>query len=221
MNRELLEKPFDHEQIRRRQGRNGMLDYVEGHSVIQRLNDALESAWSFEITHHELKDDEVIVLGRLTTGTVSKMAFGASQVTRERDSRQPVSVGDDLKAAATDAMKKCATFLGVGLHLYADKPLAASTPRPGHSGNGRPPSTERPVAATTPGGPSPTNGHRSEGATERQLETILKIGRARGLRPADVEGMSTRAFGRKPGQLTRTEASTLIKELTTLRRQPA
>jgi hypothetical protein len=69
MNRALLEKPFEPEQIRRRQGRNGMLDYVEGHSVIQRLNDALESAWSFEITHHELKDDEVIVLGRLTAGT--------------------------------------------------------------------------------------------------------------------------------------------------------
>jgi hypothetical protein len=81
---------------------------VEGHSVIQRLNDALESAWSFEITHHELKDDEVIVLGRLTTGTVSKMAFGTSQVTRARDTRQPVSVGDDLKAAATDAVRRVA-----------------------------------------------------------------------------------------------------------------
>jgi len=221
MNRELLEKPFEREQIRQRQGRNGMLDYVEGHSVIQRLNDALESAWSFEITHHELKDDEVIVLGRLTAGTISKMAFGTSQVTRERDSRQPISFGDDLKSASTDALKKCATFLGVGLHLYAEKPLAASMPRPGHSGIGQPPSAERAVAATTRAGPSPTNGHRPEGATERQLETILKIGRARGLRPADLEGMSTRAFGRRPGQLTRTEASTLIKELTNLRRQTA
>ncbi|MGH7751618.1 MAG: Rad52/Rad22 family DNA repair protein, partial [Gemmatimonadales bacterium] len=219
MNRELLEKPFDPEQIRRRQGRNGMLDYVEGHSVIQRLNDSLESAWSFEITHHELKDDEVIVLGRLTAGTVSKMAFGTSQVTRERDSRRPISLGDDLKSAATDALKKCATFLGVGLHLYADKPLAANVPRPGHTGNGRPPVTERAAAAPTPTGPPPSNGHRPDGATERQLDTILKIGRARGLRPADLEGMSTRAFGRKPGQLTRAEASTLIKELTNLRRQ--
>jgi hypothetical protein len=221
MNRELLEKPFDPEQIRRRQGRNGMLDYVEGHSVIQRLNDALESAWSFEITHHELKDDEVIVLGRLTAGTISKMAFGTSQVTRERDSRQPISLGDDLKSAATDALKKCATFLGVGLHLYAEKPLTAGMPRPGHTGNGRRPSTERPVPATTPAGPNPANSHRPEGATERQLETILKIGRARGLGPADLEGLSTRAFGRKPGQLSRVEASTLIKELTDLRRQTA
>jgi hypothetical protein len=221
MNRGLLEKPFEREQIRRRQGRNGLLDYVEGHSVIQRLNDALEGAWSFEITHHEVREDEVIVLGRLTTETICKMAFGASQVTRERESGELISLGDDLKAASTDALKKCATFLGVGLHLYADKPLNGTAPRPGHAGNGRPPGPERPVAAATPTGPDPTNGHIPSRATDRQLDTILKIGRARGLRPPDVEGMSTRAFGRKPGQLTRAEASNLIKELANLRRQTA
>jgi len=223
MNRGLLEKPFDPEQIRRRQGRNGMLDYVEGHSVIQRLNDATGGWWSFEITHHEIREDEVIVLGKLTlnTETIFKMAFGASQVTRERESGQVVSLGDDLKAASTDALKKCATFLGVGLHLYADKPLAGHAPRPGHAGNGRPPGPERPVAAAAPTDPGPTNGHIPSRATERQLDTILKIGRARGLGPADVEGMSARAFGRKPGQLTRAEASNLIKELTNLRRQTA
>jgi hypothetical protein len=221
MNRALLEKPFDPKQIRWRQGRNGMLDYVEGHSVIQRLNDALDGTWSFEITHHEVREDEVIVLGKLTAESIAKMSFGASQVTREKSTGQPISLGDDLKSAATDCLKKCATFLGVGLHLYAEKPLAGHAPRPGHSGNGRPPAPERPVAAATPAGPSPTNGHRPEQATERQLDTILKIGRARGLGPADVEGMSTRAFGRKPGQLTRGEASNLIKELTNLRRQTA
>ena len=31
---------------------------------------------------------------------------------------KPVSIGDDLKAAATDALKKGASLLGVGLHLY-------------------------------------------------------------------------------------------------------
>jgi Rad52/22 family double-strand break repair protein len=221
MNRALLEKPFDPEQIRRRQGRNGLLDYVEGHSVIQRLNDALEGGWSFEITHHEVREDEVIVLGRLTAETTTKMAFGTSQVTRERESGQLVSLGDDLKAAATDSLKKCATFLGVGLHLYADKPLNGSAPRPGHAGNGRPPTSERAGAAATPAGPGPTHRHIASRATERQLDTILKIGRARGLGPADVEGMSTRAFGRKPGQLTRAEASNLIKELTNLTRQTA
>jgi hypothetical protein len=196
MNRSLLEKPFDSAQIRRRQGRNGLLDYVEGHSVIQRLNDALDGGWSFEITHHEVREEEVIVLGKLTAETTTKMAFGTSQVTRERESRELVSLGDDLKAASTDALKKCATFLGVGLHLYADKPLNGAAPRASHTGNGRPSGVGRPVAAATPAGPGPTNGHRPEGATERQLETILKIGRAQGPAPPDIDGMSTGAFGR-------------------------
>ena len=46
-------------------------------------------------------------------------------------------------------------------------------------------------------------------------------GRAKGLGPADVEAMSLRAFSRKPGTLTRSEASSLIKELSNLRRKAA
>jgi len=115
MNRSLLEKPFEPAQIRQRKGRNGVLDYVEGHNVIHRLNEALDGAWSFEITHHEIREDEVFVLGKLSADGIAKMQFGVSQVTREKGSGALVSLGDDLKAAATDALKKCATFLGVGL----------------------------------------------------------------------------------------------------------
>ena len=128
MNREQLERPFAPAQIRQRKGRNGLLDYVEGHSVIQRLNEALEGAWSFEIVHHEIREEEVLVLGKLTAEGITKMQFGASQVTRERESGALVSLGDDLKAAATDCIKKCATFLGVGLHLYAEKPIGGTRP---------------------------------------------------------------------------------------------
>ena len=39
MNRELLEKHFDPSQIKQREGNFGkMLDYIEGHAVIERLN---------------------------------------------------------------------------------------------------------------------------------------------------------------------------------------
>ena len=39
MNRELLEKPFAPELIKQREGSFGrMLDYIEGHTIIQRLN---------------------------------------------------------------------------------------------------------------------------------------------------------------------------------------
>jgi hypothetical protein len=102
MNRALLEKPFEPAQIRQRKGRSGVLDYVEGHTVIARLNAALDGAWSFEITHHEIREDEVLVIGRLAAEGVTKMAFGTSQVTREKGGGQVVSLGDDLKAAATE-----------------------------------------------------------------------------------------------------------------------
>ena len=222
MNRELLEKPFEPAQIKRRQGRNGLLDYIEGHSVVHRLNQALDGAWSFEITHHEVREDEVLVLGKLTAEGIAKMQFGVSQVTRERNGGALVSLGDDLKAAATDALKKCATFLGVGLHLYADKPLngrAAAT-----RVNGAPPRTPdgpvRPGAATPdaprPGAPG-TNGHvvtpAGARATQRQIDAIVKIALAKRLRPVEVDAMSMRKFNRKPAALTTKEASELIQEL--------
>ena len=75
MNRALLEKPFEAAQIRQRRGPYGLLDYVEGHSVIQRLNEAFEGAWSFEVTHHEIREDEVLVIGRLGAENVTKMAL--------------------------------------------------------------------------------------------------------------------------------------------------
>src|SRR5205814_725404 len=73
MNRALLEKPFAPAQIRQRKGRNGVLDYVEGYNVIARLNEALDGAWSFEITHHEVREDEVVVLGKLSAEGITKM----------------------------------------------------------------------------------------------------------------------------------------------------
>ncbi len=36
------------------------------------------------------------------------MQFGASQVTRDRETKALISLGDDLKAAATDAVRRVA-----------------------------------------------------------------------------------------------------------------
>ena len=74
MNRELLEKPFAPEQINQRDGNFGKtLDDVKGHAIIQRLNDALYSKWSFEILEREIFNDldEVIVQGKLPSKMLS------------------------------------------------------------------------------------------------------------------------------------------------------
>jgi len=233
MNRQLLEKPFEPAQIRQRKGRNGMLDYVEGHSVIHRLNEALDGAWSFEIMQHEIREEEVLVLAKLTAEGITKMNFGVSQVTRERDSGALVSLGDDLKAAGTDALKKCATFFGVGLHLYAEKPIGGRGPiarsvsaPPPPAAAPRPPARvpvngTRPKLAGHPGNGRPTNGHANGSITPRQLDAIWKVGQAKGLDPNAVEHMSLRVFNRKPEALTHEEAAALIKELSNLKRRVA
>lgn len=138
--REILERPFPPELIRHRPGRNGDdVTYIEAASVISRLAEAFAGDWSFTIEKHEIHEDEVIVLGRLTAGTVNKSAFGSSAITRTRDGGKAVSIGDDLKAAATDALKKAATLLGVGLTLHAttetnlsSRPQSAPSPAGGN-----------------------------------------------------------------------------------------
>src|SRR4030095_16088723 len=134
MNRELLEKPFAPEQIKRRQGTNGdVLDYIEGCAVIQRLNECFDAEWIFEIQEHRVYEDEVVVLGKLTAQGVSKSQFGKSRITRSKKDNSIISLGDDLKAAATDCLKKCATLFGVGLHLYFEAPASTNG-----NGNGQP-----------------------------------------------------------------------------------
>ncbi len=50
MNRELLEKPFTPEQIKRRQCTNGdVLDYIEGCAVIQPLNESFDAEWNVRV----------------------------------------------------------------------------------------------------------------------------------------------------------------------------
>src|SRR5580698_4104408 len=108
MNKEVLCRPFEPEQIKRRQGAHGKeLAYVDIAAVIARLNLAFDHEWSFEVSDREVQHDEVIVVGKLTAGGVTKMAFGGSSITLDREGRQ-VSMADDLKAAASDALKKCA-----------------------------------------------------------------------------------------------------------------
>jgi len=139
MNRDILEKHFGQEQIKQREGNFGkMLDYIEGHSVIQRLNDAFDADWSFTIVRYDIlkETDEVIVQGELKAGNVVKMQFGSSKITHARKNGDIISLGDDLKAAATDALKKAATLFGVGLHLYRNDGQQHGPQHNGSSGNG-------------------------------------------------------------------------------------
>jgi len=108
-----LTKPFPKNAIKQRQGGGGkMLDYVETHSVIHRLNEATANCWDFKVTRFEQTGDLIIALGELTIpGLGTRTGTGVQKVT-ERG-------GEDLvKGAVSDCLKKAATLFGVGLELY-------------------------------------------------------------------------------------------------------
>ena len=196
MNREVLERPFDSTLIKTRQGAFGKeLSYVEARHYIERLNESFDGIWSFEVVEHEVRQDEVLVLGKLTAEGVTKMAFGGSAITRNRKTNEPVSGADDLKSAATDSLKKAASLLGVGLHLYGDD----SPQEPTYQ-----------VSKVQDGSNGANNGSR---LTSRQLAAIWALTRQQDIPQRDVRARCMERWGRQPEFLTRAEASTLIERL--------
>lgn len=65
--------------------------------------------------------DEAWALGELVVDigerTVVRQQFGSQKIRRGRSTGVPLDLGFDLKGASTDALKKCASLLGVGLYL--------------------------------------------------------------------------------------------------------
>jgi hypothetical protein len=100
------------------------LEYITGEQCVSRLNQVLSpTGWSFVVREHgrDPEADEVWVLGELTVHlggqTATRQQFGSQKIRRAPTTNSPVDLGFDLKAAATDALKKCASLIGVGLYL--------------------------------------------------------------------------------------------------------
>jgi hypothetical protein len=120
--------------------------FISGEQVVRRLNEVLGvSGWSFRILRHDIsaEADEVWALGELVADVdgklVTRQQFGSQKIRRSRSSGAPLDLGFDLKGASTDAMKKCASLLGVGLYLSRKEPLQARDGRPAGTGMRRPP----------------------------------------------------------------------------------
>ncbi len=103
-------------------------NYITGEQCISRLNTVLKPwNWSFKVLDHgiHVEADECWVSAELTATftvdgervTVTRQQFGSQKVKRSRSTGTPLDIGFDLKGATTDAMKKCATGIGVALYL--------------------------------------------------------------------------------------------------------
>lgn len=105
----------------------GYWKYVSGGYVKKVLNLMFGFDWSFEIMEQLIIHDEAIVKGKLTINsggkTIVKMQFGNKDIVYKKlqqgeTERKPLSIGNDLKAAATDALKKCAAEIGIAADIY-------------------------------------------------------------------------------------------------------
>lgn len=121
----LQKTPANHIYRRPSRGKEGEWEYVTGVYVKKVLNYCFGWMWDFEIKEHGREKDLVWVLGRLTikdkTGKpmIVKEQFGRADVKYYRDkSKGELDFGNDLKAAATDALKKCASELGIASDIY-------------------------------------------------------------------------------------------------------
>lgn len=213
MNREELERPFEGHFIKSRQGAFGQsLHYVEAHHVVQRLNDALDGLWAFEVVEHLILDNEVVVLGKLSADGIAKTAFGGSAITKNRSSGEVLSIADDLKAAATDALKKAASLFGVGLHLYGEdlhQQDAAPARPPGPPLRAVPPSEN----GNGGGGNSDQGGNGNNRLTARQLNAIWALSRQAEIPQREIRRHSMDRFGKQPEFLSRQEASEMINTM--------
>jgi len=117
------------------------LEYITGEQCVSRLNQVLGPlGWSFVVREHGLnaEADEIWVLGELTVTldgvTATRQQFGSQKIKRARQTGNPLDIGFDLKGATTDALKKCASLVGVGLYLSRKEAPAAEAALPGDTG---------------------------------------------------------------------------------------
>ena len=113
------------EHIYHRPGKGGgTWDYVTGVYVKKILNYTFGWLWDFEIKDKGREGDLVWVQGRLTIknkkgeAMIVKEQFGRADVKFKKNTKIPLDYGNDLKAAATDALKKCAAELGIASDIY-------------------------------------------------------------------------------------------------------
>lgn len=127
---EELDKEFPQEQLATRPVSGGkQYTYVNPTAVIRRLNGTcpewsyetdfvmsqhkIETRWRKDGSTYEVEYDEFTVKGSLTIAGVTRSQYGGGNT-------DGATLGEAMKAAGTDALKKCAAMFGCALYLYGD-----------------------------------------------------------------------------------------------------
>lgn len=125
---EQLSEPFPPEMERTLVKGGTRLTYLPVSEIITRLNRIFgPTGWSSEIIKCErdtLDSDFIVAHVRLTArygefGYTTKDGFGGQKIKRTKQG-EIVDLGDEFKGAVSDALKKAAQQLGLGLYLARD-----------------------------------------------------------------------------------------------------
>lgn len=100
----------------------GKWNYVTGGYVKKVLNLMFGWDWDFEVINSQIVGKEVIIQGRLKCRSngkeIIKTQFGCKEIMYMKGTESPLSLGNDFKAATTDALKKCAAEIGIAADIY-------------------------------------------------------------------------------------------------------
>ena len=111
----------------------GQWKFVTGVYVKKVLNSIFGWDWDFEIVSFDVNmaAKQAIVHGKLTCrangATVVKHQFGRADIKIRKADGTPLDLGNDLKAASTDALKKCASELGICSDVFGESEFKSIT----------------------------------------------------------------------------------------------
>lgn len=117
----------------------GKFDYVTTSYIIKALNYIFGWDWDFEVLEHGIEGGQVWAKGKLTCRgskpgqAIVKTQFGRADIKYKKQSKDMLDFGNDLKGASSDALKKCASLLGIASDIYGKsdyKEESGVTPRP-------------------------------------------------------------------------------------------
>lgn len=158
----VVTRPLPQSAIQKRPGKAGMeFSYITPDFVIDNLNEGFDYRWDTEVVYQGVHENVVVVGLKLTVhdaegNPIAKEQFGSCEITRG------LGVGEAFKGAASDALKKCATLVGLGLELYRDDEAPGGPPP---APQFKAPVTNRSVSPTVPAPRPLTPGVRPPVAT--------------------------------------------------------
>lgn len=120
----MLQNTPSNQKYKRKGKGGGVFEYVTGSYIIKALNYAFGWNWDWEIVDKGKIDNFLWVQGKLTVKgpdgqTITKSAFGRSEIKFKKGTKEMLDYGNDLKAADTDALKKAASRLGFASDVYS------------------------------------------------------------------------------------------------------